>query len=460
MSEWRLMVTPLTPIHIGAGEEIEPFEYVITDNRLYKFDPETLILALSHSEQDEFVSLAGVNLLKARQFLHARRDLVKQLAEYSLPVSPQAAAEYEKRLTNPQSDLSVGMFIRTRHAAYIPGSSLKGALRTGLLYARAHKPISESRANWLEARTFGFVRQARDGREFVSIQDDPFKTLKISDSQPQEMTRLAAVAVYARKAEGGWKDASIPLLREVTRGLLSDGDEITLTHPLVINQALAKYDRRLTLFSAREIVLASREFYGKHLEQEAEFHRGTDAEEVYLSLLEWNRQLTEKEDVFLMRLGWGTGFDGVTVRYRREGAKGIGELRPPKFRGDRGRQEPQQPHDDPNLFTPASRRLVEGGFPLGWAEVRIGHADEPVTKIARSFPVRAPRPAPPPQTPPADVSQAQPRAEENLEEKIRVLAAEKNRPRREKSSGKPKNKSGERARRELDEIHKRTREQK
>ena len=34
-----LALTPLTPIHIGCGEDFEPTNYVIDDGLLYGFDP-------------------------------------------------------------------------------------------------------------------------------------------------------------------------------------------------------------------------------------------------------------------------------------------------------------------------------------------------------------------------------------------------------------------------------------
>jgi CRISPR-associated protein Csm5 len=323
MSEWRYELTPLTPLHIAAGDTIEPFEYVIYEGRLYKFDTEAFLLALTPDEQNRFVDLAGTNLIEARKFLSERGDLVKQIAEYSVPVSTTAAAYYEQRLSNPQSDLSIGVFIRTNHRAYIPGSSLKGALRTALLYQRTPKPIYGNDARKIEAKFFHYENPG----------DDPFKYFKISDSNVRDgMTQLMAVNVNTKRADG-WSKGEIPLLREVTWGALMNhakAREVTVTFSVLVDEIVARYARRTEAakeFGREKILAACRAFYGEHLKQEAAFHQEDESSSVfYQALQDWEKQLPK--DTCLVRLGWGSGFDAVTVRYARKDAKDISTPRP------------------------------------------------------------------------------------------------------------------------------------
>lgn len=380
MTEWRYELTPLTPLHIAAGDTIEPFEYVIHEGRLYKFDPEAFLLALAPDEQTEFVNLAGTNLLKARQFMSAHSHLIKQLAEYSLPVSATAAAYYEQRLQNPQSDLSIGVFIRTNRRAYIPGSSLKGALRTALLYQRARKPISGWRAEMLEAETFHYTRERRDGSTYPSVTDDPFKYFKISDSNIcDDLTQLVAVNVHTKSAEG-WAEGRIPLLREVTWGVLTNhaqARKATTTFSVIVTHTVASAahkNEQAKWFDGQQIVAACRAFYGEHLKREVQFHQDDESSSMfYQALQEWEKELPE--EACLVRFGWGSGFDAVTVRYAREGAKDVAIPRPSRKRGDK-RKRLGDAQEDLTLYTPASRRLTENGEPLGWAELRIVPLDQ------------------------------------------------------------------------------------
>lgn len=372
MSEWRYELTLLTPLHISAGDTIEPFEYVIYEGQLYKFDPQVFILSLTPTEQDEFVELAGKNLLQARQFLYERGNLVKQIAEYSVLVDQRAEKDYIARLANPKSDLSIGVFIRTNHRAYIPGSSLKGALRTALLYVHAKKPIYGNEARKIESRFF----------QYEAPNDDPFKFFKISDSDTrEEMTQVMRVNVHTRQPDGGWSGEEIPLLREVTWGALIDPSKaraVTVTYSVIVNETMAriaKNESRAQWFDAQKIIAACRAFYGKHLEQEAEFHRDDGiADKFYRQLQAWEKTLPN--NACLVRLGWGSGFDAVTVRYARKGAKHISMPRPSRKKGSKQKHSADA-KEDLTLYTPASRRLVEGGAPLGWAELRIVPADVP-----------------------------------------------------------------------------------
>ncbi len=499
MTEWRYELTPLTPLHIAAGDTIEPFEYVVHDGRLYKFDPEVFLLALTPAEQDEFVEVAGKNLLKARQLLSARADVIKQIAEYSVPASAIAVAYYEQRLSNPQSDLSIGVFIRTNRRAYIPGSSLKGALRTALLYARAGKPIVERRAELFEAETFEYTRQRRDGSKYPSVVDDPFKYFKISDGNVcEEMTQLAAVNVHTKSKEG-WSAGKIPLLREVTWGVLADHTKAraaTTVFSVSVNETISRVvrqERRPAWFNDKEIIAACRAFYGKHLEEEAEFHRDDPASYAFYQALEkWEKELPK--DACLVRLGWGSGFDAVTVRYAREGARPIDQVRPSrkdkdaiKELEDQVRQELEEKlkkegrrieeldkmvkREIPNqllLHTPASRRLAEGGAPLGWAELRIVPVDdassiESLEKRLAQVNQIVVAEATPQSEPvvPLPVARSESTAPDTpaTDEEIQALIAARGRARREKFA-KPKSTAGEKERRRLDEIHRRMREQK
>lgn len=466
VSEWRYELTPLTPLHIAAGDTIEPFEYVIDAGRLYKFEPEAFLLTLAPDEQNQFVELAGKNLLQARQFLSERGDLIKQIAEYSVLVDQRAEKDYIARLSNPQSDLSIGVFIRTNRRAYIPGSSLKGALRTALLYMHAKKPIADKQANLLEAVTFGYLREQRDGRKFPSVTDDPFKYFKISDSDARdEITQLMRVNVHTKQAEGSWSDAKIPLLREVTWGVLMDHSktrEVTFNFSVLVNEVLArvaKRESRAQWFDAQKIIAACRAFYGEHLEQEAEFHQDDGlANKFYRQLQAWEKTLPD--NACLVRLGWGSGFDAMTVRYAREGAKEISIQRPSRKKG--GKQKfAAEGREDLTLYTPASRRLVEGGAPLGWAELRIVPANMPPDLEALEERLKRWQASiateETPSRPSARVESDAPDTPATDEE-IQKLIAARGRVRRERHE-KPKSVAGDKQKRELDEAHKRTREQ-
>jgi CRISPR-associated protein Csm5 len=472
MSQWQFIVTPLTPLHIGSGEAIEPFEYVVSDDGwLYKFAPEDFLAQLSAEDQDEFVKWAGTDVVQARKFLHARREKVQAVAEYRFAVTPQTKQDYDARMENPKSDLGIGVFIRTNGQPYIPGSSLKGALRTASLYQLATKDgqvrIKGTAANWLEARTFDYVRPGRDKKEYISVQDDPFRLFKIGDSSPLVRTRLAEVNVHNFR-DAKRDDDKIPLLREVSGDawIHKASAVVTLTVTCDDETRVKKFPQWLAM---PKLIQACRAFYGLHLENESALHARREGAAAYNALRDWDKQVrASAPNVFLARLGWGSGFDAVTVRYGREGAGTMRQMRPRKEKKDKqNARAKDETRVDLTLLTPASRHLDESGLPLGWVEVEVVPIDDAAMKMlppAQRQPVRVEfvpaettRAAEAP-TPAARIQSNAP-ATPATDEEIQALIAARGGARREKYA-KPKSVEGEKQKRRLDEAHKRTREQK
>ena len=331
-------LTPLTPIHIGTGETIEPYEYVITD-RLYKFRPEEFVAGLDAREQERFLKLAGHDPIVMREFVRNRFKNIKPDIEYKADVHPTALKVYEERLRNIKSDLSISPCIKSGGAPYIPGSSLKGAIRTAVLYNRVEVPVTERDARKLEAETFGYDIRRRNGSyQRPDMTRDPFKFLKVGDSNKvKKSSRLETVTVHTKRDEG-WSE-EMTMLREITLSTLTTpkhAPEFKLTLTTRNDPATGK-----TPFSVRRLIKDCNNFYYLHLRREMEFLAGIpDAQGWYNALDKIYEKLPENS--CLIRFGWGTGFDGVTINYAKE---------PKEIK--------------------KSRRLTADFAPLGWAELRI-----------------------------------------------------------------------------------------
>ncbi len=339
---YRLTLTPLTPVHIGSGEVIDPFEYVILE-RLIHFRPEQFLRRLDQSQQERFLRLAANDILVMREFVRGREEAIRQSTDYSFSVHPRARAVYEERLKNIHSDLSVHPCIRTSGLPFIPGSSLKGALRTALLFDRAGKPVREYNGRKLEAETLGCGRYNRQGR-FLGLDAslDPFRLLKTGDSQATgECSSLQVITVHTW-SKGRWRD-DIPMLREVVHGRLTDGDGPTFAHTL---QTVPNLVTGKTAITADQVIHACRLFYDTHLEEEKKFLRSFPEAHAWYVELEKTRQGLA-DNAFLLRFGWGSGFDGVTVNYARSSRE-----------------------------YKRSRRLTADAAPLGWVEITISEQGE------------------------------------------------------------------------------------
>ena len=142
-----LVLTPLTPIHIGCGEDFEPTNYVIDGGMLYPFEPTSLPL----NENDRRLLMQSANrpgldaILAVQQFFHGKRSECQRVSRFGIPVAAGVADWYEDRIGRIMQREGGGFgagnelgIERTAHhpytgKPYLPGSSIKGSARTAWL---------------------------------------------------------------------------------------------------------------------------------------------------------------------------------------------------------------------------------------------------------------------------------------------------------------------------------------
>ena len=118
----------LTPLHIGTGNRINPVEYVI-DDRFYRVDMENLFRDDSF-DSEKFISNAKGGQLYLGEF---GADAGKKHARYTISFSDiHTKQNLKKSIGSPNAE--VFEFIKSRDMPYIPGSSIKGAIRTAILW--------------------------------------------------------------------------------------------------------------------------------------------------------------------------------------------------------------------------------------------------------------------------------------------------------------------------------------
>ena len=195
LKTYRLALTPLSPIHIGCGEDFEPTNYVIDEGVLYGFDPSRAVLSdLQTSKLMDVVNRAS--LLGIQKFFKDNAQIFKAQADTLIPVSSGVATVYEQRVGRAANIEASGnqvfnqLFIeRTMHTGreslpYIPGSSFKGAIRTAMLdhLNLERQPLRDDTVQKgtpkLEARLFGH------GDEPNKFERSPLRLLKIADLMP------------------------------------------------------------------------------------------------------------------------------------------------------------------------------------------------------------------------------------------------------------------------------------
>lgn len=341
---YNFQVEVLTPLHIGSGEEVDPYEYVIKDGRLYKINLSELLYQLSPAEQEEFDKIS-TDIVQLRQFIRNRADFDK-FSEFSVNVSKTVESAYETKFKDMYNQLIVAPFIREFSSTFIPGSSLKGAIRTAVIFELFHGKADErmqpdifeaellkSQRGFYDERTQRFVTRGLDGGK------DPFRAIKITDAKlPEGATQIEKVETFSKKTNE-IESLNIQLFKEITYSSFQN-NPVTFTAELRIDDQLINRSREIKLKSIDKsfIVKACNNFARQIITHELEYFENHPTAKIYSQLKEESLD----ENTFLLRIGWGSGFDSMTVNLKQKRPK----------------------------YT-QTRKLIDGYLPLGWARVTI-----------------------------------------------------------------------------------------
>lgn len=328
----KLLLEMLTPVHIGSGEKIDPYEYVITD-KLYKINLWKFISSLSYEDKEKFLKVSSSDMIETRKFIKEKAD-INNVTEYSMNVHRSVHNIYTDKIGDEKNSLSIQTCIKTLDRPYFPGSSVKGPIRTALLFSMADKPVEETRR--IQQNVF----------KFKNAQDDPFRALSISDSPPIDIEdmMICSVGTHTKNKKKNYKfeESGYIILIEGTNSRYT-GRTVKITQDLAIDIRLQKQKNFIDI-NPEKIVSSCNEFYGKVIEEELTFYDNSDTSYAYDVYKSFEDELPslEKEGAFMLRLGWGSGYNSMTINLAKETPE-----------------------------SKVSRRLIRGEFPLGWVKAKI-----------------------------------------------------------------------------------------
>jgi len=179
----------LSPVHIGTGKKITPFEFALTGGKFVVIDIDKVIEANPQRAEELNSKLAADPMyFSLSDFLTTEEKTNPSFWKYSTAINTMTKDILQEEL-HKAKDMDVDEYIKTPvdHQVYIPGSSLKGAFRTALAYAtfRADENLFEELKKRLEHVDWRWSDEAVNDLIFGVRRDpkyDLFKTLRFSDS--------------------------------------------------------------------------------------------------------------------------------------------------------------------------------------------------------------------------------------------------------------------------------------
>jgi len=382
MTNYRITLTTLSPLHIGDGTELrQGFDFVVrqttttsggTLTQTCRLDEDSLLDAKASQIRPDRTGAYPVpgTLLSADDIQEGR------FFRYVLRGRPRTS-NVDGRLRSMMKDVY--------GVPYIPGSSLKGALRTGLAWSGWHEVIQQvtradigNRREWagqdLEHKLFG-----RDPNH------DLLRALQVSDLHPTSdiHKRLAVinVQVMTRRGQAAPIEVEAVLADAAFSGTLKIDD--TLFSPMA-EPELHFASRRQWL---DELIPRVQRHSQHRLQQLHDWFAAADQGEgiagFYQQLL--NANLTGSSQA-VIQMGWGAGWDAKTFGSHLQADEHLFERLVTDYRMNRaGRNGAARQVGDP---FPKSKRVMmlaeqqpngtwvaKPARPMGWVLLQLEETD-------------------------------------------------------------------------------------
>lgn len=309
----KYKLVTLSPIHIGSGEKISPVEYVI-DSKFNRIDMDGLFKDEKFNVNG-FIEDAGFGSF----YLGERySNIAKKYVLYSLNISKDAVDYIMSRNSEIQE------FIKTGGKPYIPGSSIKGAIRTAIMWYALKNDEElyfglEDYVNKIWDRTERKPDKKWAGSKIEKMifgkdpNHDLMRAFHISDTEEMNPNNLKIENVKilsTRKVGYGYKGFNSiveALKKKVITNINIKIDDFLMKEKekLGFNEKIINY-----LHDFGEIC---NEYAKNLIEYELNFFTKYNDGRINQIIDFYEGLYDEIENGILLRLAWGTGWHGMTV---------------------------------------------------------------------------------------------------------------------------------------------------
>ncbi|MBC7333432.1 MAG: type III-A CRISPR-associated RAMP protein Csm5 [Actinobacteria bacterium] len=358
MKIYQINIKFISPVHIGCGIKLDPISYVVKDHYFYRINLEKFVSSLDSSLREKLVSIIDANnLLKLRKFI-AEFSNITQYSIYKVKATKNFEYCYFQKLNDLRNQLFVDSFIRSAEGiAYLPGSSIKGSIRTAVLNYFLNRDFLSKNVKVEDSlkRRIGDRRISKDDLaketeaeilrfRIKNFGSDPLRALRISDAFIRDNRYLLVAQIINRRfnnKEGRqkfWQQfCELTSCTVIDEGNNKVNDIIS---SLTIDDDLIKKADFKTKLSMSIIANACNYFYKKiaNYERERFYIKSTDSR---LDKL-FSEINNTSENEFILRMGRFSHFESLTLEdFESLKRRGFGK----------------------------SRNMAEGVLPLGWTKV-------------------------------------------------------------------------------------------
>ncbi len=366
MTAYAITLTTLSPLHIGDGIEMhKDFHFAVYQGSTYRLDEDAIL----DKKYDQLAAVRASSFPPPGRLLKELDYRDTQLFRYTLKGEPRASG----------TDSILRSFIKdVFDRPYVPGSSLKGALRTALAWNGFQEVRIKLDRNAI-GRHRSWAGQPLERRIFgPDPNHDLLRALHVSDmfgpQNPGERLMIVNAQVMTIKGQGS------PIELEAVRGDTAFKGSLTVDETLFSPAAERElhFANRRSWIEPTTMLARVNKHSRARIEKLADwFERaegGQDIAKFYRQL--GQAALTPRQAI--LQVGWGAGWDAKTLWTHLQADPYLFEKLVEEFRMTKRSRSgmPRRPGDP----FPKSRRVVmriqnriaSPYGPFGWVLLEIG----------------------------------------------------------------------------------------
>lgn len=381
---YNLTVEPITAVHIGTGEELTPLDYKVIETpngKLYiKFSSDSILKHIIESNDEkslaEFERASNEGNMSALQKFFQSKCATADI-EYPCEITKEFEEVYNKNIKKDPYENAAKVLQMYRpeglQSPVIPGSSLKGSVRTAVL----NKILYDLTDDAYDNQTDRFDKLSNDKAKerfdsdlqkallgnFRDAKEDPFRTVEISDCKfPSRSSQIVGVLKNISLERGTQAIVAIDKLQiqaEAIKGMYMNTHQ-TGTAQIRINTDLQSVKNGVAKrISLQDIVKSCNSFYITQFRNEYDkFYEDTvdDTCEMIVKLKKYLEDIVNaNKNEFIIRVGRWSQVEFVTFGK---------DFRTPKTREIRGKKLP--------YGTTRTVFNYDGQYlPMGWCKCTV-----------------------------------------------------------------------------------------
>lgn len=319
----KIQIEILTPVIINTGEYYEYGELFLLGDKLYKVNLNNLLKIMDLQTRTEYIETVtkGISSRDKKYDKAAKALVLKTLRENNDKISlifsrPMGYLQSGKNLieNKPFQIIDKNCIKKINDKPYIPGSSIKGSLRTAIIQSLLnHQTISKN--DYIDST--GFKRKYVQTKKFESkimkvsdkVTDDPFKYIKVSDF---EFESKSSVNILGEILISTKKDP-LPVYTTMTEASCYSDSKITLTGTISISTKLKKIYSLEQFTNINNIIDALNDYYIDNFNNKAK-QLPIGPRNLMVKIIEDNVTSTKG----LIRIGRFSGIENITYNIQQD----------------------------------------------------------------------------------------------------------------------------------------------